>query len=312
MSKLLGWSGLAALLLAALITLTPSLASARAGGSYRFGGSSFSSMGSRGFRTYEGPMERSLTPRPPASGLYGSHPAYGYGYGRYHPFWSGLAGGFFGGWLGSLLFPHWGMGYGYGGGFGSIFGSLFSWLVIIGLIWLGFRALSGRGFSPLAFPDPGLARGAGMGSGYGARGRGAPLAIVQSDYQAFEAILKRVQAAWSSGDLADMRSVTTPEMVSYFADELAGNESQGVRNRIEDVVLERGDLREAWDEGRLQYATCALRWRALDYTVRTDRQPGEPGFIVGGDPRQPTEAAEIWTFVRSPGGHWLLSAIQQF
>ncbi len=41
------------------------------------------------------------------------------------------------------------------------------------------------------------------------------------------------------------------------------------------------------------------------------RPPGRPDAIVGGDPRVPVEAEEIWTFMRPRGGGWLLSAIQQ-
>jgi predicted lipid-binding transport protein (Tim44 family) len=103
----------------------------------------------------------------------------------------------------------------------------------------------------------------------------------------------------------------TPEMLRYFADTLAENRSRGVENHVEQVALLRGDLREAWDEGRMHYATCYLRWRAIDYTVRLDRHVGDPDQVVDGDPRQPVEAAELWTFARAPGGRWLLSAIEQ-
>jgi predicted lipid-binding transport protein (Tim44 family) len=305
---MLRWHTLAALVLVVVMALAPSLADARAGGSYRGGGSSFTSQGSRGSRTYDQPMQRSITPQgQPASPL--AQP--GYGFGSAHPFMTGLAGGLFGGWLGSMLFPHWGMGM--GGGFGGMFGSVFIWIILISLLWMGFRMLS-RQFHPFAPPGAGAANFAGLGgapSGGYAGTRGAPLAIVHADYEAFEAILKRVQAAWSAADLASMRQAVTPEILSYFAEELAENESLGVVNHVEQVELLRGDLREAWDEGRLQYATCYMQWRALDYTVRSEARPGDPGAVVNGDPRQPGDAAELWTFARSPGGHWLLSAIQQ-
>jgi predicted lipid-binding transport protein (Tim44 family) len=313
------WRTLAALLLMALIALAPSLAEARAGGSYRSGGSSsFSSQGSLGSRTYNAPMQRSTTPQSPSAA--GQTPSSSPGYGGYHPFLTGLAGGLFGGWLGSMLFPHWGMGYGMG--FGGVIGSVFTWLLIIWLVWMAFRFFARR-VSPLASTGAGAMGfgGLGIGSGglTGARYGGAaapapssaPLAISGADYQAFETILKAVQAAWSGGDLAELRRHVTPEMLSYFAEELAENQSQGVANRVEQVELLRGDLREAWDEGRLQYATSLLHWRALDYTVRIDRHQGDPDYVASGDPRQPVEAAEVWTFARSPGGHWLLSAIQQ-
>jgi predicted lipid-binding transport protein (Tim44 family) len=308
------WRVFLALALAAGLALAPALAEARAGGSYGGGGfGSFSSQGSRGSRTFDQPMQRSITPQSPATS---GQPGYGagYGYGNSHPFWTGLAGGLFGGWLGSMLFPHWGMGYGTG--FGSVIGSVFSWMLIIWLLWMGYRFLARR-WEPLGAPAAmgygGLGGGLGLGGPGVATARApvASLAISGADYQAFEATLKHVQEAWSNADLAGMRHYVTPEMLSYFSEELAENESKGVVNKVEQIELVRGDLREAWDEGRLQYATCLLRWRALDYTLRSDRRPGDPDAVVGGDPRTPAEAGELWTFCRSPGGHWLLSAIQQ-
>ena len=35
------------------------------------------------------------------------------------------------------------------------------------------------------------------------------------------------------------------------------------------------------------------------------------GRIVEGSDHQRTEATEVWTFLRSRGGKWILSAIQQ-
>jgi predicted lipid-binding transport protein (Tim44 family) len=92
-------------------------------------------------------------------------------------------------------------------------------------------------------------------------------------------------------------------MVSYFAEELASNASQGVINRVSDVKLVQGDLAEAWREGDTDYATVAMRYSLDDRTV--DRESGR--VIQGG----PDEANEVWTFMRARGGHWLLSAIQQ-
>ena len=35
------------------------------------------------------------------------------------------------------------------------------------------------------------------------------------------------------------------------------------------------------------------------------------GRIVDGSPTERASATEVWTFVRSQGGQWILSAIQQ-
>ncbi len=317
------WRSWAAALLCAMLVLGPSLAEARAGGSYRLGGgSSFSSQGSRGSQTYNyngaAPIQRSITPQTQPGAPYGTTPGYGsgYGYGYNHPFLTGIFGGLFGSWIGSMLFPHWGMGWGFGG----MAGSVFSWLILLGLIWFVFRLFSGRGAATYSGPG---ANYSGMGLGGYAPYRAQPTAlgapqprlttigVTASDYQEFEQLLKGIQTAWSDGDLSALRRFVTPEMLSYFGEQLAENQSQSVINRVEDVELLKGEVREAWDEGNMQYATALLHWRARDFTVRSDVSAGAGEIIVGGDPQHPSEAREMWTFARSPGGRWLLSAIQQ-
>jgi predicted lipid-binding transport protein (Tim44 family) len=303
---------LACLLLCAVLALAPSLAEARAGVTYNRSGGTTMSQGSRGMNTWSpnggAPLQRSLA----QSQSYGRSTSYYQSYYSAHPFWTGFAGGFFGSWLGSMMFPHWGMGMGYGYGYASVLGSILSWLLIIGIIWMVWRMFARRSFATVSYGGPvgfgGMAPGP---VGYVEPPVSAPLAIAQADYHAFETVLKNVQGAWTHKDLTTMRRFVTSEMLSYFSEQLAEAESQGVENHCEDVELLRGDLREAWDEGRLQYATCYLQWRANDYVCRTDRRPGDPGYVVQGDPHRRTEIAELWTFVRSPGGNWLLSAIQQ-
>ena len=322
------WRFWAVLALVAMIALAPSLAEARAGGSYRTSGSgSFSSMGSRGTQTYApnsgAPIQRSVTPQTNPSAPYGAQPGYGGfgGYGNSHPFLTGLAGGFFGSWIGSMLFPHWGMGGGLGGfgggmGFG---GSILSWLLLAGGVWFLIRMFTRRHSvpsygapygGPMPFAQPTYGAQPASFPAYGAS-RVSSFGVAASDYQQFEDILKGVQAAWSAGDLGALRRYATPEMLSYFSEQLAENQSQGVINHVENVELIKGEVRESWDEGALQYATALMHWRARDFNVRSDARPGEAELIVSGDPQNAVEAAELWTYARSPGGHWLLSAIQQ-
>ncbi|MDT7952303.1 MAG: TIM44-like domain-containing protein, partial [Acetobacteraceae bacterium] len=117
--------------------------------------------------------------------------------------------------------------------------------------------------------------------------------------------LQEVQAAWSAQDLRHLQAVASPEMVSYFSEQLSEQASRGVRNTVTDVKLDQGDLSEAWSEGGRQYATVAMRFSMIDVTRDAS------GRVVEGDSVQRTSATELWTFVRSPGGRWLLSAIQQ-
>src|SRR6266481_8650631 len=169
------------------------------------------------------------------------------------------------------------------------------------------RALFGGGGSTPFWPP----RSAGAAAAPARRDRGRDINLGDADLNAFQAIHAAVQEAWSNADLGRLRRLMTPEMLSYFSEELTRNASQGVRNVVSNVQLLKGDLKESWEEGDLQYATPYLRWRANDYVVRAGRSPGDPDYIVSGDPRTPVEAEEMWTFVRRQGGDWLLSAIQQ-
>ena len=66
-----------------------------------------------------------------------------------------------------------------------------------------------------------------------------------------------------------------------------------------------GALAEAWQEGRSDYATVAMR-----FSLRDHMEDLTSGRVVEGDPTRPTETTEVWTFRREPGGSWRISAIQ--
>jgi hypothetical protein len=135
--------------------------------------------------------------------------------------------------------------------------------------------------------------------------------ITSADKAAFQQLLIDVQKAWSKQDLTELRQLVTPEMLNYFSAALADNTSQDIRNYVEDVVLLRAEILEAWTEQARQYVTAGLRWSARDYNVSMTKQRGEPGYVVDGSDKTPTESGEAWTFMRSQDGKWLLSAIQQ-
>jgi len=298
---------LPALALAALLASAPGLAFARAGAGYSFGSrgsQTYVAPPSTGTAPYSMPMQRSLTPQQAPSY---AQPGYGsgYGYGNRSPFMSGLLGGLIGAGIGGLLFGH-GL---FGGihGFGGMFGLL---LQIFLLVWLG-RWLFRTFFGGTVLAGGGMAGGVGLGAAPGGSipaSRTPPLHPIQigpGDYQAFEQLLKSVQAAWSAHDLNTLRAISTPEMVSYFAEQLGEQTSRGVRNLVTDVHLDHGDLAEAWAEDGREYATVAMRFSMTDVTRNG------AGQVVDGSLAERVTATEIWTFLRVPGGRWVLSAIQQ-
>lgn len=72
------------------------------------------------------------------------------------------------------------------------------------------------------------------------------------------------------------------------------------------MTLLQGDVAEAWHEEGQDYATVAMRYSAID--VMRDRTSGK---VIEGDEHQPSEAVEMWTFVRRPGNdNWQVAAIQ--
>jgi len=287
------WRLIAALLFSLTLALAPSLAEARAGSSI----SGFSSMGTRGLRSFDNngaaPLSRSMANPAPSPG-FSTYPGGGSFFSR-HPFLTGMFGGF----LGSMLFG--------GGFFGHMFGGLFTLLIIGFLIFFVLRLLGGGAMGM----GGGVPRSLGAAAAPIQRYRGRDVYVGDADLNAFQSLHAAIQDAWGKGDLGQLRQLLTPEMLSYFSEELTKNSSQGVQNLVSNVNLVKAELTESWEEGDMQYATAHMRWTALDYTVKIGVAPSSPGALVSGDLRIPTEAEEVWTFARNRGGHWLLSAIQQ-
>jgi predicted lipid-binding transport protein (Tim44 family) len=100
-------------------------------------------------------------------------------------------------------------------------------------------------------------------------GRHEPLTVAKSDYDAFERLLGDIQAAYSAEDLSALPAKVTPEMLSYFSEQLAGNASRGLINRVTDVKLLQGNLAEAWREGDTACATVAMKFRSRTACERT-------------------------------------------
>lgn len=285
-------------------------AHARAGGG--------SSGGSRGTRTFSAPpatqtapnaaapMQRTLT-QPGKSNTVGqAAPA------RPGLFGGGLLGGLAAGFLGAGLF---GLLFGHGlfggmAGFASILGLMLQIALVVIVARLLFVWWQRRNAPATAYAGAQPASGqsqsfSGLGGMLGGNAPAAEaLTIAKSDYDDFERLLGEVQAAYSDENLNALRSKVTPEMLSYFSEQLGENASRGLVNKVTDVRLEQGDLAEAWNEGGVDYATVAMRFALTDRMV--ERASGRT--VEGG---VPGEVTELWTFMRARGGGWLLSAIQQ-
>jgi len=329
---------------AIVIATAPTMTFAKAG-STSSGGMSAGSRGSQTYSAPSTtgsqraqPIERSATqpatsPSRNLAGTPAAAPAAGVGgWAQRNPFMAGIAGGFIGAGIGSLLFGG-GHGLGSGSGFAGMLGMLFQVLLFGGLAYLAFRLVKRMmgGSSPATMttpegatfrtaggqPDdrhgyqaPGGLSGGSVQGGFGFGGGApalAPIAVADSDLDVFSGILLEVQAAWTAGDVAKLRALATPEMVSYFSEALSDNATRGVANHVENITLLKGDVNESWTEEGRDYVTATLTWSATDYDVKLD----QPNVVLKGDKTTTIESTEVWTFMRGKGGRWLLSAIQQ-
>jgi predicted lipid-binding transport protein (Tim44 family) len=296
-----GLIGLAAMLV--VVGLSAS-AEARLGGGRSFG--------NRGSRTYAPPPVTQTAPRsaapidrpytqPQTAPVAPRNPGgmFGGGFGR------GLIGGLIGAGLFGLLF-----GNGLFEGLGSL-SSFIGLLLQIGIVvllvrlamqWFANRQSAVGGTSGIA-PTPSFR----VPSGPPPAPPTQPLPLQANDFDNFERLLGEIQLAYGREDEASLRRLVTPKMMDSLTADLEANRRQGQINRISAVKLLQGDLAEAWHEASGDYATVAMRYGLVD--VMADRQSGG---IVAGDPNQPQEVTELWTFWRDSGGSpWILSAIQQ-
>src|ERR1700722_12031608 len=306
------------LALALPLMLAVSSADARVGGGL--------SSGSRGSRTFSAPPSTSTAPgtaqpfnrtltQPGSPGIGGAA-----GGGLFNSPGRGLLGGLAAGFLGAgllgMLFGGGGVGGGGGGWwFGGLGGlsSILGLILQIGLIlivvrlamsWWQRRHATAPAYAGAA-PGYGAPSNMRSASGFGLGSGSAPLEIVPADYEAFERLLGDIQAAWANEDIAKLRTLASPEMVSYIDDDLAEHKARNQTNLVSGVKLLQGDLAEAWREGDTDFASVAMRYALIDKPI-----DNATGRLVKGS-ESPTEATEVWTFLRPRGGGWELSGIQQ-
>ena len=312
------------------ITAAPADA-ARRGGSF----------GSRGMRTFNvprstqtapgstAPIARTMTPRPQPGQQQAGRPAASAAAaqaqrGGFLRRWGGplLGGLMLGGLVGML------MGHGLGAGMGGMMALLLQvgLIALVAMLVIGFirrrqnPAMAGVG--PQNGPMGGMvaqfqdyqrqqsqprAEFAGMGAAAAPARDGDEIGLTDVDFDAFARILGEIQTAFGRGDHDTLRAYSTPEAVSYLAEELSRNAMEGRRNDVSQVKLLQGDLSEAWREDDADWATVAMRYSSLDVTRDA------AGKVVDGDPDRPLETTELWTFTkrRGPWGEsWKLAAIQ--
>lgn len=302
----------------AFSALTVPMAEARPGGGF--------SVGSRGLKTFTPPpatrtapgtaqgMQRSAQPAPQAAPRPGQATPAAPVAARSR-FGTGFMGGLLGAGLIGALF-----GAGFFGGIGGLLGGLGLLLQVAVIGWLGMMAYNyfvrrnqsaaagaGSGYQRASF-DAGPA-GGGTSAAPGSGPSTQAIKVDAADYASFERLLSVIQLSFGREDQGALRSATTPEMLTYFTEQLEDNAKKGVHNELGEPKLLSGDLSEAWREASGEYATVAMQYTLTDATI--DRASNR---VVSGSRTAPQEVTELWTFMRRLGGSansWRLSAIQQ-
>ncbi|MBI2158100.1 MAG: Tim44 domain-containing protein [Candidatus Rokubacteria bacterium] len=286
--------------------------------------------GSRGSRSYSAPVRPSspAMPTTPSRSLSQPGPSAPQRPGMFGGLMGGLAGFALGGLLGSMLFG--GLG-GFGGGLGGF--GLLEMLIVGAVIFFAVRMFRSRQASQ---PAPAYAGAAAGGSAYGtaspswsgAAGGGAAVAEAPAapsdlerglgfvrqmdagfDPDAFtrwaQAVFNDVQQGIGRRDVSALNDRLTPQ--EYARLQAQCDQLRGARqtNRIEQIVINRAELSEAWQESGQDWATVYFAVSLVDYTV-----DDTSGGLVDGS-KSPQSVEEFWTFTRPVGPKpWRLSAIQ--
>ena len=241
------------LALAATLALMVSVADARV-----------SSGGSRGNRTFNTPPATNTAPKPaaplersmtqPGTSKVAQGPNAAAPAAAPSRFGGGFGGLLMGGLLGAGLF---GLLSGSGlfgglGGFASFLGLLLQVALIAGIAYLVIGYFRNRNQPALARASSGSGKGSlrdtfnsyrqGMGGVGGSADASPALAIDKADFDAFEKLLGDIQTAYAREDVDALGDMTTPEMLSYFAQDLADDKRKGTRCEVSNVKLLQGDL----------------------------------------------------------------------
>jgi predicted lipid-binding transport protein (Tim44 family) len=299
---------IAALTLAALLTLQAGEAFARAGSGGSRGSRSSSAPARPAPMSPSDPSSPSRSLSSPATPTPTPQPSRGWMGGLM----GGLAGFALGGLLGSMLF---------GGGFGGGIGLLEVLLIGAGLFLL-FRFMAARREAQ----QPSYATaGAPYGGGGGSATAAPEMPAVESDLDRGLSHIRSMDPTFDPGFVSDQarglfgdvqRALTGRDMspvssrlTSRMYTELAGQCEQlraaRQTNRMEAMNLRTADVTEAWQESGQDFVTVYLAGSLVDYTV-----DDTTGAVVAGS-KTPQEFEEFWTFTRSVGPNpWRLSAIQ--
>jgi len=113
--------------------------------------------------------------------------------------------------------------------------------------------------------------------------------FMQGARQAFEMIV----TAFAHGDTPTLRPLLSDDVYDNFAAAIRNRQAAGETLETQVVSLHDADMIEARMEGRTAFVTIKFVSDQINVTRNTE------GAVVDGDPNQPLEVVDIWTFARN-------------
>lgn len=166
---------------------------------------------------------------------------------------------------------------------------------------LGSRVAPGQGSAPLVTATPADAVAAGLERIRTADPGFDPAQFLEGARMAFEMIV----AAFAAGDKAKLRPLLHDDVFKPFATAIDERSSAGETLETRILQLKNIDIVEAGLTGRIARVTVKFISDQINVLRAHD------GSIVDGDPDNPTEKTDFWSFARdtrSPDPNWLLVA----
>ncbi|MEZ0323106.1 MAG: Tim44-like domain-containing protein [Hydrogenothermaceae bacterium] len=212
-----------------------------------------------------------------------------------NPIFKWLIGGMIFGALLSLLMGH---------GFQIGTPGLLEILLILGVVYLIFRALKSKSSEPQPQPATYNYNYETSSSDYYSTTSAIPNINEELILNLAKNAFIDIQKSWSEGDLSKVRNFTTDRMYNYLVSQLEELKAQGLKNIVKDPKIENIEIVHVEEEKDYKVVIVEIDATAIDYTVDSK------GNVIEGDPVNPVRFKEYWAFV-GKALDWRLDDIKQ-
>jgi len=153
--------------------------------------------------------------------------------------------------------------------------------------------LPDRGRAPADVPPPAPDEPYSLAAGISHIQANDPTFDEKGFLQGAKAAFAMIVTAFAQGDTPTLRPLLSDDVYDNFAAAIRSRQSSGESLETKVVNVRDADLIEARMEGRTAFVT--VKFISEQINVTRDRA----GTVIDGDPEQPLEVVDIWTFARN-------------